>query len=294
MEVDLRRGEKGGVVSVPVSVVVPVKNEEANIRACLESVAFADEVFVVDSQSTDDTCRIAEGMGAKVFDNPFINYSAQKNWALDNLPFGNDWVLLLDADERVPADLAAEIHDELACPEREGYCINRKFWFMGRWIRHCGYYPSWNLRLFRHKLGRYDGALVHEHVVLEGRVGYLKNAMLHYAYPDIATWIEKHNRYSSWEAVPRPDLRKAQNDAAAPRVTDSRLERKRRCQRLAARLPFGPALRFLYHYLLRFGFLDGYPGYVMSRLLAQYEFWNRVKRREFRRKQRGSRNHSAP
>ena len=280
-----------------VSVIVPTRNEESNIRACLESVSFADDTFVVDSQSLDNTCAIAEEMGAKVVQFHYAGgYPKKKNWALENLELQNEWVLILDADERVTPELAEEIAAKLAAPDADGYYIPRRFMFMGRWIRHCGYYPSYVLRLFRHRLGRYEtppgepdahsgDVEIHERLMLKGRAGYLKNPMLHHAYPDIATWIEKHNRYSSWEAVSRAQLLRGGNEVIRPKLFGNRLERKRWAQRLASRLPFGPTLRFLYHYVLRFGFLDGYPGYVLSRLLAQYEFWSRVKRRELARKE---------
>ncbi|MBI3696255.1 MAG: glycosyltransferase family 2 protein, partial [Acidobacteria bacterium] len=145
----------------PVSVLVPVKNEELNITACLESLCWADEVFVVDSQSTDATVRLAEAAGARVVQFHYQGGEKKKNWSLSHLPFGDEWVLIVDADERVPPELADEID---AAVNRtggpDGYYVNRRLIFLGRWIRHAGWYPSWNLRLFRHRLGRYESVEV--------------------------------------------------------------------------------------------------------------------------------------
>ena len=142
---------------VPVSVVVPIKNEAENLPRCLASIAWADEIFVVDSQSTDGSPRIAEELGARVVQFEFNGtWPKKKNWALENLPFRNEWVFILDADEVLPAGAEAEFRAALADPgATAGFWINRRFMFMGRWLRHA-YYPNWNLRLFRHSLGRYE------------------------------------------------------------------------------------------------------------------------------------------
>ena len=265
---------------VPVSVIVPVKNEVGILRACLEHLRWADEVFVVDSQSTDVTARIAEELGARVVQFHFNGvFPKKKNWAIENLPFRNDWILIVDADEHIPPDLAAEIAEAVSRPEVDGYFINRRFFFLGRWIKHCGYYPSWNLRLFRRQKGRYERIEcrsadtgdneVHEHVVLDGRAEYLRCDMLHYAYPSIRAWVEKHNRYSDWESQVAGRLMEARAD---DHRIGRRLHFKRRLKRLYLRLPLRFVLRFLYAFVLRGGFLDGRPGFVLSVLLAFYDF----------------------
>jgi hypothetical protein len=170
--------------------------------------------------------------------------------------------------------------------------VNRRFWFLDGWLRHCGYYPSWNLRFFRHALGRYEELAglsdtgsgdneVHEHVLLPGPTGRLRGAMEHFAFPSIDVWVEKHNRYSNWEAHL---LTAGTAGPAANAALDPTLARKRRLKQLAARLPFRPALRFFYHYVVRAGFLDGYRGYVFCRLMAFYEFLSVAKAAELRRK----------
>ena len=198
-------------------------------------------------------------------------------------------MFILDADERITPALAAEIAAVVAAPAADGYYVNRRFWFLDGWLNHCGYYPSWNLRLFRHRLGRYEQAgaadagsgdnEVHEHVVLAGPTARLRHAMEHYAFPTIAIWVEKHNRYSNWEAH--------QPAASGAAALDPALARKRRLKGLAARAPFRPTLRFLYHYVLRAGWLDGYRGYVFCRLMAFYEFLSVAKAAELRRTRRG-------
>src|SRR5213596_4360721 len=198
---------------VPLSVLVPVKNEATNLRDCLASVAFAQEIVVVDSGSTDGTQAIARSAGAQVVQFAWNGkFPRKKNWALENIPWQHEWVLIVDADERITPELEREIRLAIRRTDVDGFYLNRRFWFLGGWINYCGYFPSWNLRLFRHRLGRYeqieidDNILsgdneVHEHVLLNGRAGYLAAPMEHYAFPDIATFVEKHNRYSTWEAA---------------------------------------------------------------------------------------------
>jgi glycosyltransferase involved in cell wall biosynthesis len=280
----------------PISVLIPVKNEAANLPACLASVCFCADVVVVDSGSTDGTPDIARGSGARVV--PFAwngQFPKKKNWALTHVDWRHEWVFIVDADERVTPALAAELRAIVAAPDAaDGYYVNRRFWFLDGWLNHCGYYPSWNLRFFKHRLGRYERLAgtagsgsgdneVHEHVELRGTVGYLRGELEHYAFPDIATWVEKHNRYSNWEARLQAV---APSDAGPHTSLDRELAHKRRLRRLAWRVPFRPTLRFLYHYVLRRGFLDGYRGYVFCRLMAYYEFLSTAKAAELRRAHR--------
>lgn len=278
----------------PISVLIPARNEAANLAACLASVAFCDEVVVVDSGSTDGTPDIARAAGARVVDFKWDGrFPKKKNWALANVTWRNEWVFIIDADERATPELEAAMRAVCADPHppQTGYYVNRRFWFLDGWLNHCGYYPSWNLRFFRHTLGRYERAAggdtgsgdneVHEHVVLEGTAGYLPGEMEHYAFPDVATWVEKHNRYSNWEA--RQQLG-GKGDDAMPTALDAGLARKRKLKQLAWRLPFRPTLRFLYHYVWRAGFLDGYRGFVFCRLMGWYEFLSAAKAAELRRR----------
>jgi len=277
----------------PLSILIPAKNEIANLRACIESASFADEIVVVDSGSSDGTQELARSLGAQVVQFQWDGgFPKKKNWALAHVPWKHEWVFILDADERITPALADELRAIIRSPSCDGYYVNRRFWFLDGWLMHCGYYPSWNLRFFRHRLGRYEQFAgvgdtqsgdneVHEHVILQGKAGHLKHDMEHYAFPTISIWIEKHNRYSNWEARL---LRSEDGSAAAAHAAITpALARKRRLKRLAGRLPFRPALRFFYHYVLRAGFLDGYRGYVFCRLMGFYEFLSVTKAAELKR-----------
>ena len=285
----------GSDARVPLSVLIPVKNEVANVRGCLASVSFAEQIVVIDSASKDGTQAIAEAAGAQIVQ--FVwngKLPRKKNWALENIRWQHDWVLIIDADERITPELEREIRQAIRRTDVDGFYLNRRFWFLGGWIRHCGYFPSWNLRLFRHRQGRYEQVEidddiasgdneVHEHVLLNGRAEFLSAAMEHYAFPDIATFIEKHNRYSTWEAAASANLHQ-QSGGRTLRATPfgTAAERKRWLKRLAAKAPFRPIWRFLYHYLWKQGFRDGHRGWVLCRLLAWYERMIVLKERELK------------
>ncbi len=276
---------------VPVSVIVPIRNEAENLPRCLASIAWADEIFVVDSQSSDGSQEIAEELGARVVQFEFNGtWPKKKNWALENLPFRNEWVFILDADEVLPP--AAEPEFRAALEEAgttAGFWINRRFMFMGRWLRHA-YYPNWNLRLFRHSLGRYekltDAATasgdneVHEHVVVEGPTGRLRCEMDHYAFPSVEVFVEKHNRYSNWEA--RVAVAEGRAESSG-RLQSAPVAQRRKLKQLSQRLPFRPLLRFLYVYLWQKGFLDGREGYYFARMHGFYEFLSVAKTYELRK-----------
>lgn len=265
---------------VPVSVIVPVKNEAKNLERCLPALAWADEVFVVDSGSTDDTGLVSASHGARVVQFHFNGrYPKKKNWSLDNLPFRNEWVLIVDADEVVTPELAREIGTRIDSGEAEGYYLNSRYYFLGRRIKHCGYAEAWNLRLFKHKLGRYEKMPVepgmatgdneaHEHVELEGRALRLKQQLDHHAYPSIAVWVEKHNRYAVWEAA----MYERFLSEPIPTTIGVGKRFKRMLKKVYLRLPARPAVRFLYAYVFRLGFLDGMPGLVFCSLLSFYDF----------------------
>ena len=265
---------------VPVSVIVPIRNEAGNLPRCLESARWADEIFVVDSHSTDGSIAIAQECGAQVVQFHFNGtWPKKKNWALEHLPFRNEWVFILDADEVLPPEAEEEFARAIAnAGETAGYWINRRFRFMGRWLRHA-YYPNWNLRLFRHSRGRYEKLTdadthsgdneVHEHVIVQGPTGRLRCEMDHYAFPSVEVFVEKHNRYSNWEARVSAERTLA---GSAAQIRSGPVERRRKLKLLSQRLPCRPLLRFLYVYLWQKGFLDGREGYYFARLHAVYEF----------------------
>ena len=280
----------------PLSVLVPVKNEAANLRDCLASVSFAEEIVVVDSGSTDGTQSIAESAGARVIEFAWNGkLPRKKNWALENVPWHHEWVLIIDADERITPELEREIREAIFRTDVDGFYLNRRFWFLDGWINHSGHFPSWNLRLFRHWLGRYEQIEigndipsgdneVHEHVLLNGRVEYLSTPMEHYAFPDIATFVQKHDRYSSWEAAARTKMQTTHEKSLRATPFGTGLQRKRWLRNFATRTPFRPGLRFLYHYIWKAGFRDGYRGWVLCRLLARYERMIVSKERAFKKR----------
>ncbi|MGB3558137.1 MAG: glycosyltransferase family 2 protein [Geitlerinemataceae cyanobacterium] len=271
---------------VPISVLIPAKNEEANLPACLESVARADEIFVVDSQSDDRTCEIAKSSGATVVQFHFDGgWPKKKNWSLENLPFRNEWVLIVDCDERITPQLWDEMAVAIQDPNCDGCYLNRRVFFLGKWIRHGGKYPDWNLRLFKHAKGRYENLHtedvpntgdneVHEHVVLETPAQYLKNDMIHEDFRDIYHWLERHNRYSNWEARVYYNLLRGNSESGTigANFFGDAVQRKRFLKNIWVKLPLRPTLRFILFYFIRLGFLDGKAGYVYGRLLSQYEF----------------------
>jgi len=271
-------------------VIVPVKNEAENLRRCLPALAWADEIYVVDSQSGDQSEEIAAACGAAVVQFHFNGrYPKKKNWALENLPFHNEWVLIVDADEVVVPELAAEIARKIVSNVADGFYLNSRYYFLGRQIRHCGYASCWNMRLFKHHLGRYEKMPdrtggrtgdneAHEHVELDGRVLRLDNELEHHAYPTIATWVEKHNRYAIWEAAQSERFLKE----PIPKTIGKVQRFKRRLKKIAWRLPMRPLFRFIYAYFLRLGFLDGKPGLIFCVLLAFYDFLASANRYEQR------------
>jgi glycosyltransferase involved in cell wall biosynthesis len=277
---------------VPVSVIIPTLNEAKNLPSCLEHLQWASEIVVVDSGSTDDTQQIAERHGATVINFKWNGqWPKKKNWALRHAPLAHEWVLIVDADEWITPELADEIRAAIRSEHYVGYYINRKFIFLGGWIKHCGYYPSWNLRLIKRGMGEYEQLTgvgdtgsgdneVHEHVAARGPVGYLRSDMLHFAFPTIHTFMEKHNRYSNWEAAVQY---RGMGTPSAAVVSNVELSRRRKLKNLSRFLPFRPTLRFLYSYLWKGGFLDGKPGYVFCRLLAMYEYLSVAKYYELKR-----------
>lgn len=235
-------------------------NEEERIRACLESVAWADEIIVVDSGSSDKTREIAREFTDRIVVHPWSGYSAQKNFALAQCR--GEWVLSLDADERVPDALREEIAATLAGPPAAaGFMIPRQNFFQGRWIRHGGWYPDYQLRLFRRGRGRFTERAVHESVHLDGPAGRLRMPLAHQSYRGIEDFVARANRYS--------DLA-ARELAASGRGGDLR------------DLLLRPLWRFVLMYVLRRGFLDGWRGFLLAVLYAHYVFLRAAKVRELR------------
>jgi len=266
-----------------IAALIPTCNEALNLPDCLASLrGWVDEIFVVDSFSTDRTCEIASAAGAQVVRHEYRGPAEQKNWALDNLSISADWVLILDADERVTAALRDEIVGLIAAPgARLGFYLNRLFIFYGHPIRHCGWYPSWVLRLFRRGAARYESRAVHEHMVVDGPVGYCRNHLLHEDQRDLSHWIDKHNRYSSLEAIEMMRARSGTSRTASRLHGAVALKRLIK-ERLWPYLPGRGLLYFLYLYVLRLGFLDGAAGWRFCLMHASFELWTSMKYWELR------------
>ena len=234
-----------------ISVYVVTFNEEANIRDCLESVKWADEIIVVDSHSTDRTAAIAREYTEHVIQRPWPGYVAQKNFALDQARC--DWVLLLDADERVSPELAVEIQDILGRQDviEAGFSVPRKTFYLGRWITHGGWYPGRRVRLARRGMGRNVGTDPHDRFEVNGPVGKLCGDLYHYTYRDIGDHLNTINKFTA--------------------VGAREMHEKGRGHALLHML-LNPPAKFLKMYILRLGFLDGSAGFIIAVLSAYYVF----------------------
>ena len=252
---------------LPISIIVLTLNEEINLHYCLESIkGYADEIIIVDSYSTDKTLEIAKKYSAKIVQHKFINQDQQFNWALDNVDIKNEWVFRLDADERVTPELWKELEEKLSETPNEvtGFYIKRRVYFMGRWIKHGGYYPTWILRLFRKGKARSEEREMDEHIVLlEGRADKLKHDFIDDNQKNLESWISKHNNFSTREA--RERIKKASDSEYQTSGMEGQVMRKRWLkERLYLKLPlfYRAFLYFTYRYVFRLGFLDGKEGLV--------------------------------
>jgi glycosyltransferase involved in cell wall biosynthesis len=233
-----------------LSVIVITRNEASNIESALESARWADELIVVDSESTDDTTAIARRFTERVVVRPWEGYSNQKNFAASLA--SHDWILSLDADERITPGLATEIREALAgTPRHSAYRLPRVTWHLGRWIRTTDWYPDYQLRLYSRSAGRWTGDYVHETVAVQGTVGRLRSELQHFPYRDIADHLETINRYSTYAA--------RQWQASGRRSG-------------LGSLVVHPPLAFLRNYIAHGGFRDGTAGFVVSVLNAYYVF----------------------
>lgn len=266
-----RTREESSGPTVPISVLIPTRNEEENLPRCLEPIReWADEIVVIDSQSTDDTVAIAEEAGAEVLQFDYNGgWPKKRQWALEIYPFRNDWILLLDADEILLDPIKQEIADAIQSDEYDGYWLRFQVHFLGRQLKYGGF-DLWKLFLFRHgKAGyerRFEGqnesmsdVEVHEHVVVDGPVGQLENPIRHENWNSLYRYIEKHNEYSEWEAKV---YHEGDNGIVQPTLFGNQAQRRRWLKQKLVRLPGFPFLTFLYHYVLRLGFLDGKPGFI--------------------------------
>jgi glycosyltransferase involved in cell wall biosynthesis len=274
---------------VTISVLVLTLNEEANLAACLSALSSSDDIVVLDSFSTDQTTELAKRLGARVIQRKFDSFAGQRNYALDTVNFKYDWILHIDADEVVTAALQREMFEAIQSERLDAYRIPSKTMFFVRWLRFSGMYPTYQVRLGRK--GRFRFKQVghgQREDIAPDRVGTLKEPYLHYSFSKgLAEWFEKHNRYSTDEA--QEAVRQLSGSGGldwAGLLSSDPTRRRRAVKQLSIRLPFRPALRFLYMYVFRLGFLDGRAGLAYCRLLAIYEYMIVMKMREIRSGQR--------
>jgi glycosyltransferase involved in cell wall biosynthesis len=265
------------------SILILTKNEEANLPSCLESVAWCDDVVILDSFSDDRTCELARGEGARVFQRTFDDFGAQRNFALDEITFKHPWVFHLDADERFNDELRLECERVIGRNEHSAYFVPNRIIFLGRWIKHSTQYPYPQVRLLKVGEVRFakSGHGQREDQARRG-VGHIHAAYDHFNFSKgIADWVEKHNRYSSGEAAELLASCAGSVDWNGVFSGDT-MRRKRSLKQIHARLPGRWLVKFLYLYIVRLGFLDGYPGFVYCLLQGFYDFLIVAKVRETR------------
>jgi glycosyltransferase involved in cell wall biosynthesis len=271
-----------------VSVLILTLNEETNLADCIDSCAWSDDIVVFDSMSADRTQEIARAKGARVVERAFDNYAAQRNAALTTVPFKHPWVLMVDADERIPASLKAEILAFVANPPLDvTLCfMRRRDHLYGRWIRRSSGYPTWFGRFV--KVGHaWVERPVNEEYHTRGKIAHLRGHLDHYPFnKGFAEWIAKHNRYSSSEAAlkfsgagDRPHWSQV--------FSRNSLQRRKALKSLLYTLPARPLLMFIALYIVKGGFLEGRAGLTFSLLRAWYEFMIECKVRELQRRERG-------
>jgi glycosyltransferase involved in cell wall biosynthesis len=257
-----------------VSVVILTHNEQVNIGACLRSVASFDDVHVLDSGSSDRTLDIANELNAKLHHNAFTSFANQRNWAIDNIPTVHRWILHLDADERMTEDLSAAIERELARePIHGGYFIPSKLMFGGRWLKHAGDYPTYQVRLFHRERLRFIDYGHGQRESTSYTIGRLQEPYLHDAFnKGMEPWFAKHAGYARLEAQQAMDASDAMAGAFWKAMFGSdKTDRRRALKRLSYSMPWRAQLRWLYLVIGKRAFLDGKAGMVYANMMATYE-----------------------
>ena len=256
------------------SIYILTHNEAIDIAACIESASLSDDVIVVDSFSSDRTVEIAQGYPVRVFQHAFESHGKQRTWMLQTIPTQYDWVYILEADERMTAELFQECLAAINAQEHIGYYVAERVMFMGRWIRRSTQYPRYQLRLFRKDRVWFSDYGHTEREECDGSTGFLQETYPHYTCSKgFSRWIDKHNRYSTDEAL--ETLRQLDQGKVNWRdlfFGNSEVKRRRALKNLSLRLPFRPLLRFVYMYVLLGGFLDGRAGFAWCTLQTFYEY----------------------
>jgi len=282
---------------LPVSVIIAARNEAKNLPRCLEALREVGEIYVIDSQSTDNTVEIARSHGAQVVQFHYQSgWPKKRQWAIDTLPITYDWILLLDADEVLTPALAEEIRTAIQNSAVDGYSILLNTWFLGRVLRH-GDVGLWKLSLFRRGKGRYECRLrdqdasmadmeVHEHVVVQGATARLRNPLIHHNVESLSRYIQKHDEYSNWESRVLLQRGNDNDKELPPSLLGTQAQRRRWLKRKLFAVPGSPVLLFLYRYVLRLGFLDGVPGLIYCGFQAVQMFHTKAKIYELKKSNR--------
>ena len=265
-----------------ISVVILTLNEELNLPRCLDAISWCDDVLIVDSFSSDATLRIAAERGVRVVQRAFDSFARQRNFALDHCELKHEWIFHLDADEVMTPALSAEILGCIGATDKDAYRVSSKLMFKGKFLRHAGLFPWYQVRLGRRDKLRFTQVGHGQREQLPAnKIGTLKNSLLHFPFEKgLQDWIEKHNRYSTAEA--RQNVYGCANeDFRLLDLLSTETDRRRRAaKRIFSRLPCRTTIRFIYMYLFRGGILDGKAGFTYCRLLAWYEWLIVLKERE--------------
>ncbi len=253
-------------MSLKISAIIITKNEENNIGRCLDSLSFAEEILVVDSGSQDKTCQIASIMGARVLHHDWKGFGPQKRWATEQAR--HDWVISLDADEEVSPELATEIQQRfMELDPKKGYQFPRKSFFLGRWIEHGGWYPDRQLRLYNRQHSQWPDSQIHERVVVQGgQIENFKSDLRHYVFNSISDQVDTNNRYSGLLAL--ADYRQGKRFSLF-------------------KIILKPWFKFFECYIIKFGFMDGFPGFIIAKNAAYSIFLRQIKLWEVERTNKG-------
>ncbi|MEA3489036.1 MAG: glycosyltransferase family 2 protein [Candidatus Omnitrophota bacterium] len=286
---------------IPVSVLIMTKNEEMNIRKCLESVKWADEIVMVDSASTDRTLEIAGEYTDRIYRYTWDKKWPKKIWSLEKPGFRNDWILMIDADERATEEFREEIAPVVSGEDSgcAGFIVRYHYWFLGRYIKYSD--PVRKLILFRKSKARFESYDIsgadaiedlevgHEHPVIDGKVGRVKAPILHEDTRPLYYYFDRHNRYSTWEAyLIHKGKYKEEEAAVKPGISGGWLNMRRLMKYVFLHLPLKPLVYFVYSYIFRLGLLDGYAGFMYNLCKVFYVFQIDIKLNELKLREKKS------
>ena len=260
-------------------------NEETNIESCLESVSWSDDIIVIDSGSSDRTRELCTGPTVRFFEHEFEGFGSQRNWAIRETSSKYDWILILDADERVPADLASEIETatRAAGPEIAAFKVRRRFYLWGRWLRYSNLYPTWVVRLINKDRVRYKNRGHAETQEVEGGVLSLKHDLIDENRKGIDAWFDRQNRYSSQDALYESE-QSGQSTEFKHLFSADPLDRRAAFKQMTRKVPGRPVWYFLYSYMFRGGFLEGRDGLAYCTMRALYQGMITAKKHDLKRR----------